>query len=132
MMKNCIFCQIIAGIIPAEKIYEDEKILAFLDIRPVNYGHTLIIPKTHHALMTDVPDELLKHCFVKAKELMIKIKQALEADYVSVSVIGLDVPHFHIHLIPRYANDGLPVFWPTKAYPEGEMKKTAEKIKKLT
>lgn len=128
-MENCIFCKIIKGEIPAEKIYADDKVLAFLDINPVTYGHTLVIPKEHYATMTDVPDKLLSYCYLKAKELMIKIKQALGADYVSVSVVGLDVPHFHIHLIPRNFNDGLANFWPTKKYPKGEMEKTAEKIK---
>ena len=128
---ECIFCKIIAGEIPAEKIYEDDKVLAFLDINPVTYGHTLVIPKEHYAIMTDVPDELLAYCYIKSKELMTKIKPALEADYVSVSVVGLDVPHFHIHLIPRNFNDGLANFWPTKTYPEGEMKKISEKIKEF-
>ena len=130
-MNNCIFCKIIAGEIPTEKIYEDNKVLAFLDINPVTYGHTLVIPKKHYTTMTDVPDELLAYCYTKSKELMIKIKQALKADYVSVSVVGLDVPHFHIHLIPRKLNDGLANFWPTKTYPEGELKKIAEKIKEF-
>jgi histidine triad (HIT) family protein len=125
---DCVFCKIIAGEIPAAKIYEDEKVLAFLDINPVTPGHTLLIPKEHHQMMTDMPDELLGICFAKAKELMIKIKQGLEADFVAVSVVGIDVPHFHIHLIPRKMNDGLANFWPTTKYKEGEMEKVAEKI----
>lgn len=125
---DCIFCKIIAGEIPAKKIYEDDKILAFLDINPVAYGHTLIIPKEHYQMMPDVPDELLGYCFIKTKELMAKIKKALEADFVSVSVVGLDVPHFHIHLVPRKMDDGLANFWPTTKYPEGEMQKIAERI----
>lgn len=129
-MENCIFCKIIKGEIPSAKVYEDDKVLAFLDINPVNYGHTLIIPKEHYQMMYDVPDELISYSFVKAKELMVKIKDALEADYVSVSVVGLDVPHFHIHLIPRYYNDGLAGFWPTKKYREGEMETTLEKLTK--
>lgn len=128
-MENCIFCKIIKGEIPTEKIYEDDKVLAFLDINPVTYGHTLLIPKKHHAIMTDVPDELLGYCFTKAKELMLKIKKALKADYISISVSGVDIPHFHIHLIPRKFNDKLKG-WPTKPYAKGEMKKVAEKIKK--
>jgi len=127
-MKNCIFCKIIAGEIPAEKIYEDDRILAFLDINPVVSGHVLIIPKKHHVIMTDVPDELLGHCFIKAKDLMVKIKKVMKADFVSVSVSGVDIPHFHIHLIPRKFNDKLKG-WPTKTYPEGEIKKVAKKIK---
>jgi histidine triad (HIT) family protein len=127
---DCIFCKIIAGEIPAEKIYEDDRILAFLDIQPVNYGHVLIIPKEHYPMMIDVPDKLLGYCFIKVKELSLKIKKSMEADYISISVSGVDISHFHIHLIPRNLNDGLHGF-PTKTYPEGEIKKVAEKIKKL-
>jgi histidine triad (HIT) family protein len=128
-MENCIFCKIVAGEIPAEKIYEDDKVLVFLDINPVSPGHSLLIPKQHYPIMTDVPDDLLSYCFVKSKELMIKIKEALEVDFVVLSVVGVDVPHFHIHLIPRKHDDGLANFWPTKKYGEGEMKEVAEKIK---
>jgi histidine triad (HIT) family protein len=126
---DCIFCKIIAGEIPAAKIYEDEKVLAFLDINPVTPGHVLLIPKEHHPMMLDVPDELLGYCFVKSKELMMKIKPAMEADFVVISVVGIDVPHFHIHLIPRKMNDGLANFWPTTKYKEGEMEEVAEKIR---
>src|SRR5665647_2929087 len=129
-MKNCIFCKIIAGEIPAEKIYEDREVFAFLDINPVAPGHTLVIPKKHYVMMTDVPDKLLRHCFVKTKALMTKIKKALKADYVSVSVSGVDIPHFHIHLIPRHFNDNLKG-WPTKTYPEGEIEKVTKKIIKI-
>lgn len=127
-MEDCIFCKIIKGEIPSAKVYEDDKVLAFLDINPVNYGHTLVIPKAHHQMMHDVPDDLLAYCYIQAKSLMIKVKAALKADYVSVSVTGLDVPHFHIHLIPRYYDDGLAGFWPTKKYREGEMQATLKKL----
>jgi len=128
-MSDCIFCKIINGEIPAAKVYEDDRVLAFLDINPVNYGHTLLIPKEHHQMMYDVPDELLAYCFVRSKELMVKIKSALAADFVTVSVVGLDVPHFHIHLIPRYFDDGLADFWPTKKYGDGGVQAILDKIK---
>jgi histidine triad (HIT) family protein len=127
---DCIFCKIISGEIPAGKIYEDEKCLAFLDINPVNPGHALLIPKEHFASMPETPDDLVAYLFTKTKELMIKIKKAMRADYVSLSVVGTDVPHFHIHLIPRNYNDGLAGFWPTKKYADGEMAEVAEKIRK--
>ena len=130
MTTSCIFCKIIKGEIPAAKIYEDEKVFAFLDINPVNYGHTLVIPKEHYQIMTDVPDELVAYLFIKAKELMKIIKKAMAADFVVVSVVGVDVPHFHIHLIPRFRDDGLAGFWPTKKYEKGEMETIAERIKK--
>lgn len=127
---DCIFCKIVAGKIPAEKIYEDDKVLVFLDINPVKHGHSLIIPKNHFAMMTDVPDDILSYCFIKAKEMMIKIKKSLGADFVVVSVVGVDVPHFHIHLTPRKFDDDLVNFWPTIKYAKGEMQKTADKIRK--
>jgi len=125
---SCIFCKIIAGEIPAAKIFEDEKCLAFLDINPVTSGHLLLIPKEHFAAMTETPDDLVGYLYIKAKWLMPKIKKALNADYVSLSVVGTDVPHFHIHIIPRRLDDGLAHFWPTKKYAEGEMATVAEKI----
>ncbi|MEK6897455.1 MAG: HIT family protein [Nanoarchaeota archaeon] len=128
-MENCIFCKIVAGEIPSVKIWEDEDFLAFLDINPVNYGHALLIPKKHHEKMEDVSEDILKKIFVKAKILMEKIKRGTEANYVTLSVVGLDVPHFHIHLIPRYFNDGLATFWPTKKYELNKDTEIAKKIK---
>lgn len=126
---DCIFCKIVKGELPSAKIYEDDNILAFLDIAPINPGHVLIIPKTHYPMMYDTPDELLCEIYKKAKELMVIIKKALKADFVAVSVTGTDISHFHVHLIPRYFNDDMANFWPTKKYEEGEMQIIAEKIK---
>jgi len=124
----CIFCKIVNNELPSHKIYEDEKVLAFLDIAPVNLGHTLLIPKEHFEMMTDTPDELISYLYIRAKQLMKVIKKAMNADYVIVDVIGVDVPHFHIHLIPRNFNDGLQP-WPTKKYGDGEAEEIKEKIK---
>ncbi|MBI2042997.1 HIT family protein [Candidatus Pacearchaeota archaeon] len=128
-MNDCIFCKIIEGKIPSVKIYEDDSMLSFLDINPVNFGHVLIIPKKHYQWMTDVPNDLLEKIFVKSRDLMKAIKKTMKADYVALSVIGTDVPHFHIHLIPRFFNDGLSNFWPTKKYKENEAEKIAKKIR---
>ncbi|NCS99693.1 HIT family protein [Candidatus Parcubacteria bacterium] len=100
--EKTIFEKIIDGEIPCTKVYEDEKLLAFLDINPVYYGHTLIIPKEKYVWMQDAPDNLISDIFIKTKELMKSIKKGLSCDYVQVSVVGDEVPHFHIHLIPRY------------------------------
>lgn len=127
--NDCVFCKIARGEIPSEKIYEDKDVFAFLDINPVNPGHVLIIPKKHCKTMADTPNELISKIFAKSKELMEVIKKTFNADYVGLSVVGVDVPHFHVHLIPRYFNDGMAGFWPTKKYGDGEMKKIAEKIK---
>ncbi|PIT93646.1 HIT family protein [Candidatus Falkowbacteria bacterium CG10_big_fil_rev_8_21_14_0_10_43_11] len=127
-MADCVFCKIIKGELPSYKIYEDEKVLVFLDINPVADGHVLLIPKEHYQIMPDVPDDLLAYAFLKAKELMPKIKSAMQVNYISISVVGMDVPHFHIHIIPRKFNDGLANFWPTKKYQEGEVEKIAKLI----
>ncbi|KKS40592.1 MAG: Histidine triad (HIT) protein [Candidatus Kuenenbacteria bacterium GW2011_GWA2_42_15] len=124
---ECVFCKIIKGEIPAAKIYEDEKIFAFLDINPVNAGHTLVVPKEHYQWLDDTPDELLVEVVLTAKRLLTAIRAAIAADYVAVNVIGVDVPHFHVHLIPRYFSDNF-VNWPARKYREKEMEETAEKI----
>ena len=128
-MEDCIFCKMVRGEIESVKIWEDDLVLAFLDINPVNYGHALIIPKEHYQWFYDVPDDVLNHLMVKSKKLMVSIKEALKADYVALAVVGIDVPHFHLHLIPRWFDDGMANFWPTKKYEEGQMKEIAEKIK---
>ncbi len=125
---NCIFCKIVKGEIPSEKIYEDENLLAFMDIFPINKGHVLIITKDHYQWMQDVPDELISKSFIKTKELITAIKNGVGADYVQISVVGKDVPHFHIHLIPRFNDDGFSN-WETKKYEEGEIKEFADKIR---
>src|SRR3989338_164357 len=126
-MADCIFCKIVAGEIPAAKVHEDELSVAFLDINPVGDGHTLLIPKAHHQMMSDTPDDLVAALYVTAKQLMVRIKQAMTADFVVLSVVGIDVPHFHIHLIPRHNSDGLANFWPTKKYAKGQSEAVADK-----
>ena len=128
-MADCIFCKIIAGEIPSANVYEDEQFLAFLDINPVAPGHTLLIPKAHHPMMADLPDELIGPIYQAAKQLMQRIKAAMAADFVALSVVGVDVPHFHIHLIPRRSGDGLENFWTTKKYALGELERVAAKIR---
>lgn len=127
MNNDCIFCKIIKYEIPSTKVYEDDKFLAFMDIQPVSDGHLLIIPKEHIEWMQDVDDETISEIFKLSKKLMISLKKGIECDYVQVSVVGKDVPHFHIHLMPRYLNDGL-AGYQTKTYEDGEMQKIAEKI----
>lgn len=126
-MENCIFCKIIKGEIPCAKVHEDDSFLAFLDIQPIADGHLLIIPKKHTVWMQEADDETISGIFQLAKKLMNSIKKGLKCDYVQISVGGTDVPHFHVHLIPRYHHDGF-ISWPTKKYQEGEMEKVAKKI----
>lgn len=127
-MNDCVFCKIIKGELPAYKIYEDEEFLSFLTIAPVTDGHLLIIPKEHIVWMQDADDETTAKIFNLTKKIMQAMKKGLPCDYVLVSIVGTEVPHFHIHLIPRHFNDGLPEF-PTKNH---EHEKATDVVKKIT
>jgi histidine triad (HIT) family protein len=124
---DCIFCKIAKGEIPCNKIYEDKDFLAFLDIKPVSHGHILIVPKKHIVWMQDVDDETISKIFILTKKIMAAIKNGLKCDYVLESVAGNEVPHFHIHLIPRYFDDGLQEF-PRIDYQDGHQTEIKEKI----
>ena len=95
-----IFSKIIAGDIPCYKIAEDEAFFAFLDIHPVAKGHTLIVPKKEIDYLFDLDDETLGGMMIFAKKIAVAIRKALPCVRIGVSVIGLEVPHAHIHLIP--------------------------------
>lgn len=100
-MNDCIFCKIAKGEIAAEKVYEDEETLAFLDIHPKVPGHTLLIPKVHYAWFEEMPDELSDKLFRVAKQLAKDMKQDPSIGYVQLSIVGKDVPHAHVHLLPQ-------------------------------
>jgi histidine triad (HIT) family protein len=104
-MENCIFCKIAKGEISAEKIYEDETSVAFLDISPKAPGHTLLIPKAHYQWFQDVPDDISDPLFRAAKMIARDIKEKNGADYVRLGIVGTDVPHVHIHLVPQKLTD---------------------------
>jgi histidine triad (HIT) family protein len=129
-MENCIFCKISKGEIPADKIYEDKEFLVFLDIKPVAHGHILIIPKEHIIWMQDANDEMISKIFILTKKIMAAMKKGLSCDYVLESVAGNEVPHFHIHLIPRYFNDGLQEFPRINYDSDTHQKEIVEKITK--
>ena len=110
--SNCIFCKIANKVIPSTVIYEDEDVLAFLDVNPVTYGHTLVIPKKHYESFLSCPKDVLHKAFDLAQRIgQVQIKQ-LGAKGVNIltncfEAAGQSIPHFHIHVIPRYeANDG--------------------------
>ena len=95
-----IFSRIVAGEIPCHKVYEDDQYLAFLDVFPLVEGHTLVIPKIEVDYVFDLDDDVLAGAIVLAKKIAVAIKSAIPCVKVGVSVIGLEVPHAHIHLIP--------------------------------
>lgn len=97
---SSIFSKIVAGDIPAHKVAETEEFLAFLDISPLVLGHTLVIPKKEVDYIFDIDDELYQGLMLFAKQVAIGIKKAYPCDRVGVAVIGLEVPHAHVHLIP--------------------------------
>ena len=120
-----IFSKIIDGEIPCHKVAENDKFLAFLDIMPLREGHTLIIPKVEIDYIFDIDDKLLGEMMVFAKEVAKKIKSSFECNRVGVTVIGLEVPHAHIHLIPIDSLDDMN-FSKEKLTPsQDELKRTA-------
>ena len=109
---NCIFCKIVAGQVPCTKLYEDEDVLAFLDINPVTYGHTLVISKEHYSTFLSTPKAIMNKVMNVAQRIgQVQIEQ-LGAKGVNILInsyeaAGQVVPHFHVHVIPRYtAKDG--------------------------
>ncbi|MBP5396195.1 MAG: HIT family protein [Bacteroidales bacterium] len=99
-MEDTIFTKIVKGEIPCYKIAENDKFFAFLDISPIAKGHTLVITKLQNDYIFDLPDELLGEMMVFAKKVAVGIKKAIPCNRVGVAVIGIDVPHNHIHLVP--------------------------------
>ncbi len=99
-MENCIFCKIIKGEIPCLKIYEDRDFLAFLDVKPINPGHTLLVPKKHDDYLFDLTDIHYASVLLKAKDLAILLKDKLNPKRVGLVVEGFGVAHVHVHLIP--------------------------------
>ncbi len=110
--QQCIFCQIIEGKIPSKKVYEDDKIIAILDINPASKGHVIILPKEHYAIMPQVPDDVIGHMFKKSKFLSQALLRALKCGGTSVliangQIAGQRSQHFLLHIIPRKEGDGL-------------------------
>ena len=103
-MQDCIFCKIAKGEIPCYKIYEDNDFLGFLDIKPVNKGQSLLIPKQHFRWVDDVPN--FGDYFEVAKKIGLSIKKALSPLAICYVTLGFSVPHAHIRIIPRFENDG--------------------------
>jgi histidine triad (HIT) family protein len=132
-MNDCLFCKIAAGEIPAEKIYEDSGAIAFLDINPINPGHTLIIPKEHYRNIFEMPDETLSQIAPLVKKISEALKESLDADGINIGMnnepaAGQEVFHAHIHIMPRYENDGYKM-WHGKPYKDkDEIKVVASKI----
>ena len=114
MAEDCIFCKIVAGELPSERVQEDEHTVAFMDINPWTRGHTLVIPRSHSANIYEVGHDDLLHTAIAAKKLALRMKERLACD--GVNLLNASEPaawqtvfHFHMHVIPRYEDDPLQV-----------------------
>ncbi len=131
-MENCIFCKIIKKELPADFVYENDNIVAFLDIHPNNPGHTLVTPKKHYADLLETPDDALAEIMSQTKKIAPAIIKAVKADGFNTSfntkpAAGQVIFHTHMHIIPRFTNDGLK-HWPDKKLAREEMEKIRKAI----
>ena len=132
-MPDCIFCRIAAGRAPAAKVLETPRVLAFLDIAPVHYGHTLVIPKDHYETLLDLPDDLWMEIGQVARQVARALRQILFARGFNVAMNNFDaagqvVFHAHVHVIPRFLSDGLH-FFPQGSYLPGDMEKLGHQLR---
>ena len=130
---SCVFCKIIAGEIPSYKVYEDENTLAFLDINPVNPGHTLVVPKKHFANIEEAAEATLCQVIKTVKKVGLSLKKNLAVSGYNVAVnndpvAGQAVPHLHFHVIPRLPGDNLEP-WSHKKYQKNQAEEVLNKIK---
>lgn len=128
-----IFSKIIKGEIPSYKVAENDKFYAFLDIAPMAKGHTLVIPKLpepEEDYLFNLPDQLLQEMIVFAKQVAVAQKKALNCKRVGVAVLGMEVPHVHIHLVPLQKESDMNFANPKLQLPADEMQAIADKIAK--
>ena len=131
---SCIFCRIAQKQVPASLVYEDEKAVAFLDIRPLNEGHTLVISKEHYETLFDIPQELIAYLHGITKRVALAVKKATEADGISIiqqngKAATQEIMHLHIHVIPRYEGQKLPSFSEISEADKEKLSQTAAKIR---
>lgn len=113
---NCIFCKIAAGEIPSKTLYEDEQFRVILDLGPAAKGHALILPREHYANIYEIPEEIAALSMRLAKKMAVLITEKMNCDGFNIvqnngAVAGQTVSHFHMHLIPRYKDDGQKIGW---------------------
>ena len=117
MSEGSVFCDIIHGTSPASWVYQDDTVVAFMDIQPITQGHMLVVPREHAVLMTDANETVAMRTFKVARRLAGVARQTLGASGVNLLVMDgeaayQDVPHFHVHVIPRYPRDGFGLTFP--------------------
>ncbi|HYY92224.1 MAG TPA: HIT family protein [Candidatus Dormibacteraeota bacterium] len=129
-MEECVFCKIVRKELPSYLVFEDTRYIAFLDIRPINPGHTLVVPKAHHRWVWDLPEP--GRYFETATEIARCLQKTMKTDWIAADVAGMGVAHAHIHLVPRFPGDGHGEFingQNVKTIAPDEMKRIAEKIR---
>jgi len=132
-MPDCIFCKIVKGEIPCAKILEDDRVLSFVDINPINPGHALVIPKRHYPTLFDMDEEDLQACIVAARKVGRAVHRSTAAEGLNLvqnnyRAAGQLIDHAHFHLIPRYEGDGFLTSWPGKPYGPGGLDAHLKKI----
>jgi histidine triad (HIT) family protein len=119
-VPDCTFCRIVTGELPAAVVFADSAAVAFLDQRPLFFGHTLLVPREHHETLTDLPARLVEPLFARAQRLAALMESALGAagSFVAMNnTVSQSVPHLHVHVVPRNQKDGLRgFFWPRTTY----------------
>jgi len=133
---DCLFCKMVAGQIPVTKVYEDETVLAFLDIGPISDGHTLVIPKQHFEILHDCPSELLGQFFSRIGRIAGAVAAAMSSDGYNLlcnngRAAGQHIEHLHFHIIPRNTGDRLFSHWPSVEYEDGKIEEVAGAIRKI-
>lgn len=124
-----IFTKIINGEIPSYKILEDEKHLAFLDVRPLKEGHVLCVPKKENDYIFDLTDSELSELMVFSKKVALALKKSISCNRIGVAVVGLEVPHTHVHLVPIDEIADLSFEKKRPEFSQEEFQNTAEKIR---
>ncbi|MBD3215901.1 MAG: HIT domain-containing protein [Candidatus Lokiarchaeota archaeon] len=134
MSEDCIFCKIVNGQIPSKKVFESDKNIAFLDIRPISTGHTVVIPKKHYSTIETLPDEEVANLFKVVKKVALLLHEKLEIDGYNIvqnnfKAAGQVVEHSHVHVIPRNKGDRkIELNVPKEGASEEELEKVLEKI----
>jgi histidine triad (HIT) family protein len=134
--KTCKFCKIARKELSSSRIYEDEDVMAFLDIRPLNEGHTLVIPKKHYETIYNAPDEEIGHLFKIVKKVACAVKKSVGAEGITISqhnerAAGQDIFHVHVHVLPRYEGQKLPRREEALTLPEASREKLDEVARKI-
>jgi histidine triad (HIT) family protein len=133
-VAQCVFCRIIKGELPCSKVYEDDRVISFLDINPVSTGHTLVVPKKHWATLFEISEEDLRACTAASKKIATAVHKATKASGLNLlqnnyRAAGQLIDHVHFHLIPRFPNDDFMRSWPAKPSYQHELARLVEKIK---